>query len=200
MGPAGHPPRLVQQHNGFHTSYVMTQKLDKIQHAREDYLQRLGGSPNTDDLAQASGIAAHKVERLMRVQRQPLSFDNVRGRDGTRTLRKIVPDPRHFSPSDGLDQDGLEHRIESILGDLNIRERQVLQMRYGLHGQQPLSLGDIGKVLHVSKERIRQIEESAMAKLRQPQHAAQFVHFFQEAPERLMNAAAMLRGCSPAAQ
>ena len=189
---------LVQQRNGFHTSYVMTQKLDKIQQAREFHLQLHGGTPNTDDLAQASGIAVGEVERLMRVQRQPLSFDDVRGRDGSRTLRDIVPDHRHDTPGDGLDQDGLERRIESILGNLDIRERQVLQMRYGLHGQQPVSLGDIGKVLRVSKERIRQIEESALAKLRQPQHAAQFVHFFQETPERLMNDAAMLRGCSPA--
>ena len=68
-------------------------------------------------------------------------------------------------------------------------------MRYGLHGQQALSLGDIGKVLRVSKERIRQIEESAMAKLREPQHAERFVQFLHESPDRLMNDAAMLRGC-----
>jgi RNA polymerase primary sigma factor len=109
-----------------------------------------------------------------------------------------VPDHRQTCPADGIDQYGLERRIDSILGNLDIRERQVLQLRYGLHGQQPLSLGDIGKVLRVSKERIRQIEEGAMAKLRQPQHAAQFVQFFHDAPERLMSAAAMLRGCHSA--
>jgi RNA polymerase sigma factor (sigma-70 family) len=189
---------MVQQRNGFHTSYVMTQKLEKIKQAQEVYLQRHGAVPNTDDLAHEAGIAAGDIERLMRVQRQPLSFDDAHGRDGSRTLRDIVPDRSHASPGEGLDQYGLERRIDSILGSLDIRERQVLQMRYGLHGQQPLSLGDIGKVLHVSKERIRQIEESAMTKLRQPQHAEQFVQFFHDAPERLMNAAAMLRGCSPA--
>ncbi len=189
---------LVQQRNGFHTSYVMTQKLEKIKQAGEVYLQRHGAVPNADDLAHEAGIATGDIERLMRVQRQPLSFDDVRGREGSRTLRDIVPDRSHSSPGDRLDQFGLERRIDSILGNLDIRERQVLQMRYGLHGQQPLSLGDIGKVLRVSKERIRQIEESAMTKLRQPHHAAQFVQFFHDAPERLMNAAAMLRGCSPA--
>ncbi len=58
-----------------------------------------------------------------------------------------------------------------------------------------MSLGDIGKVLRVSKERIRQIEESAMTKLREPKHAERFVQFLHEAPDRLMHAAAMLRGC-----
>jgi DNA-directed RNA polymerase sigma subunit (sigma70/sigma32) len=106
----------------------------------------------------------------------------------------MIADPRQAPPGDGIDQDRLQRRIDDILGNLDVRERQVLQMRYGLHGQQPLSLGDIGKVLRVTKERIRQIEEGAMAKLRQPQHAARFVQFFTEAPDRLMNAAAMLRG------
>ena len=86
--------------------------------------------------------------------------------------------------------------MDEILGNLDIRERQVLRMRYGLQGEQPLSLGDIGKVLRVSKERIRQIEEGAMSKLRQPQHASQFVQFFHESPERLMNAAAALKKCN----
>jgi RNA polymerase primary sigma factor len=186
---------LVQQRNGFRTSYVMTQKLDKIQNARERHLQSHGVTPNTDELAQAVGIACGEVERLMRVQRTPLSFDDPARRDGTRRLTEMVADPRQTVLGDHLDQDGLERRINDILGVLDIRERQVLQMRYGLHGQQPLSLGDIGKVMHVSKERIRQIEESAMAKLRAPEHARQFVQFFQDAPDRLMSAAAMLRRC-----
>ncbi len=189
---------LVQQRNGFHTSYVMTQKLDKIQRARDNYLQLHGSTPNTDDLASAAGIAAGEVERLMRVQRQPLSFDDPPGRKGTRTLAEMVADSRQTCSDDPIDQHRLEHRIEDVLGNLDIRERQVLQMRYGLHGQQALSLGDIGKVMRVSKERIRQIEESAMTKLREPQHAERFVQFLHEAPDRLMNSAAMLRGCSRA--
>lgn len=187
---------LVQQRNGFRTSYLMTQKLDRIQTAREQYLQSHAAMPNDDELAEAAGITPDEVERLMRVHRQPVSFDDSANRIGSRTLMEIVPDPHPVCLGDGVDQHSLEDRIDAILGCLDIRERQVLQMRFGLHGQQPLSLNDIGKVLHVSKERIRQIEEGALARLRQPEHAAQFVHFFQEAPERLMNAAAMLRGCN----
>jgi RNA polymerase primary sigma factor len=189
---------LVQQRNGFHTSYVMTQKLDKIQRARDNYLQLHGSTPSSDDLASAAGLGVGEVERLMRVQRQPLSFDDPQGRKGTRTLSEMVADPRHVCPDERLDHHRLENRLDDVLGALDIRERQVLQMRYGLHGQQALSLGDIGKVMRVSKERIRQIEESAMAKLREPQHAARFVQFLHEAPDRLMNAAAMLRGCNHA--
>ena len=86
--------------------------------------------------------------------------------------------------------------MDEVLGNLDVRERQVLRMRYGLQGQQPLSLGDIGKILRVTKERVRQIEVRAMSTLRQPQHAARFVQFLQESPERLMNAASTLKKCN----
>ena len=172
---------LVQQRNGFRTSYVMTRKLDKIQHAKERHLQTRGAVPCTEDLADAVGIGAREMESLLRVQRPPLSIDE----SGLKTDRgrwpRLVADPRQECPSDRLDQSGLERRMDEILGNLDIRERQVLRMRYGLHGEQPLSLGDIGKLLRVTKERIRQIEESAMSKLRQPQHAARFVQFFRVA-------------------
>ena len=116
--------------------------------------------------------------------------------DGSRPLSDVIADPRQEPGSERLDQGILQRRLDEIFADLDIRERQVLRMRYGLQGEQPLSLGDIGRFLRVSKERIRQIEESAMGKLRQPQRAARFVEFFHESRERLMNDAASLQACS----
>ena len=187
---------LARQRNGFHTSHTMTQKLDKIQHANERHLQTHGAVPCTEDLAEAVGIGARETENLLRVQRPPLSIDGSGLEEGSQTLAEIIADPRQESPSERLDQPGLERRIDEMFGNLDVRERQVLRMRYGLQGEQPLTLGDIGKLLRVTRERIRQIEASAMSKLRQPQHAARFVQFFQESPERLMNAAAVLQQCN----
>ena len=183
----------AQQRNGFHTSYVMTQKLDRIQHAHERHLQTHAAVPCTEDLADAVGIGARELERLHRVQRQPLSIDCADDKIGSRTLAELLADPRQECPSDRLDQPGLERRIDESFRDLDVREQQVLRMRYGLHGQQPQTLSDIGKVLRVTRERIRQIEAGAMSKLRQPEHAARFVQFFQDSSERLMNAAARLQ-------
>ena len=187
---------LVQQRNGFRTSYVMTRKLDKLQVAGQRHLQARGAVPCTEDLADVVGISARETESLLRVQRPPLSIDKADKDGGSRTLAELVADPRQECPGDRLDQGSLERRFDEILGALDLRERQVLRMRYGLHGEQPLSLGDIGKVLHVTKERIRQIEEGAMAKLRQPQHASRFVQFLSDSPERLLGAAAALKKCN----
>ena len=188
--------QLVQQRNGFRTSYVMTKKLDKIQHVSQQHLQARGAAPSTEDLADAVGIGTRETENLLRVQRPPLSIDSAGMDVGSRRLANLVADPRQECSGERIDQDSLTRRIDEVFGMLDIRERQVLRMRYGLQGQQPLSLGDIGKVLRVSKERIRQIEESAMSKLRQPRHAARFVQFFRESPDRLMNEAAALKECN----
>ena len=187
---------LARQRNGFRTSYLMTQKLDKIQHAQERHLQTRRAAPSAEDLADTVGIGAREMESLLRLQRPPLSIDGLHSKEGSRTLAELVADPRQECPNDGFDQPGLERRIDEIFGNLDFRERQVLRMRYGLQGQQPLTLGDIGKILRLTKERIRQIEVGAMSKLRQPQHAARFVQFFQESPERLMNSAAALKECN----
>jgi len=130
---------LVQQHNGFRTSYVMTRKLDKIQHATERHLQARGAVPSTEDLADAVGIGAREMESLLGVQRQPLSIDSSRVKEGSRTLAELVADPRQECPGDRLDQSSLERRMDEILGNLDIRERQVLRLRYGLQGEQPLT-------------------------------------------------------------
>jgi RNA polymerase sigma factor (sigma-70 family) len=183
---------LVQQRNGFRTSYLMTQKLHKIQRVEERHLQTHGAVPCGEDVAAAVGIGAREMEGLLRVQRPPLSIDGSGAEQASRTLAKLVVDPRREGAGDRLDQDSLERRMDEILGSLDIRERQVLRMRYGLQGEQPLGRGEIGKLLRVSQERIRQIEAGAMSKLRQPQHASHFVQFFHESPERLMNAAAGL--------
>ena len=153
---------LVEQRNGFRTSYVMTRKLERIQHASERQLQTRQAAPCADDLADAVGLGGREMENLLRAQRPPLSIDELGVKEGTRRLTEMVADPRQEYPGERLDQRTLERRFEEILGNLDIRERQVLQMRYGLQGQQPLNLGDIGKLLRVTKERIRQIEESAM--------------------------------------
>jgi RNA polymerase primary sigma factor len=187
---------LVRQRNGFRTSYVMSQKLEKIQRASQRHLQARGATPCCEELADTVGIGAGEIESLLRLQRQPLSFSESGMQEGSRKLIELVADPRQECPGEGLDQGSLEQRLEKILGNLDLREQQVLRMRYGLRGQQALGLGEIGKVLGVSKERIRQIEVSAMSKLRQPQHASQFVQFVHETPERLMKLAAALKGCN----
>jgi RNA polymerase primary sigma factor len=187
---------LVRQRHGFKTSYVMTQKLDRLQRATERHLKIHGGAPTTEDLADAAGIGARETESLLRVQRPPRSINDSAATAGARTLADLVADPRQDCASERLDQGILERRIAEMLGHLELRERNVLRMRYGLLGEQTLSLSDIGKLLRVSKERIRQIEESALAKLRQPQNASRFTQFFHESPERLLDSAAILKGCN----
>ena len=169
----------------------MSRKLDRIDAARQRRQQACGTIPCTEELAETVGIGVREAESLLRLQRQPLSINDADG--DQKTLAELIADPRQECLDDHIDQDSLRRRLDDVLGDLDFRERQVLRMRFGLQGQLPLGLADIGKVLRVSKERIRQIEEIAMSKLRQPRVAARFVGFFADSPERLMSGVAVLR-------
>jgi RNA polymerase primary sigma factor len=101
---------LAQQRNGFRTSYLMTQKLDRIQRIKERHQTR-GAAPCSEDLADAAGIGSREMENLLRVQRQPLSFNDSGAKEGSRRLIEIVADPRQEFPGGRLDQDSLEQRV-----------------------------------------------------------------------------------------
>ena len=177
--------RFLSLHrNGFRTSYVMTRKLDRIQRAMQHHLQSRGTIPPRKTGGGRRGRREAKRE-LAPSLTAPLSIDG--GGDEEGSLANVIADRRQ-PYCDRLDQNTLEERMNEVLGDLEYRERQVLRMRYGLQGELPLSLADIGKLLRLSKERIRQIEEGAMSKLRQPRRAAQFVQFLAAPPECLMAA------------
>ena len=185
---------LHQQRNGFKTSYVLAQKIDKIRIANEQHLVNYGSEPRSEELAKLVGIHENQMERLLRVHRHPRSMNQPILRNGTQNLSDLVPDSCQENPGEKLDQELLRRRVQRTLKSLDSRERQVILLRFGLQGERPRTQTDIGKMLRVSKERIRQIEESAMSKLRQSHHASKFVHFFHDSPVRLMESASLLKG------
>ena len=98
-------------------------------------------------------------------------------------LGNALADPGQHCVADDLDRRCLEQRINEVLHDLDIRERRVLRMRYGLQGEQVFSVRDIAKLLRLSKERIRQIEQGALEKLRRPEQVSRLVHFLPKLPD-----------------
>ena len=133
-----------------------------------------GSEPQSEELAKLVRIHENQMERLLRVHRHPRSMNQPILRNGTQNLSDLVPDSCQENPGEKLDQELLKRRLKRTLKSLDSRERQVILLRFGLQGERPLTQTDIGKMMCVSKERIRQIEESAMSKLRQPQRASQF--------------------------
>ncbi len=158
-----------------------------------DLLQTHGAKQNMAETADSTGIAADELEILLRLHRRPTSLNRPFLEDDSRELADCIGDHRAEDPSQRLDRELLRQRIDAILQDMDARERQVLGLRFGLVDGQPLSLQDVGKLMHVTRERIRQIERSTLCKLRQPCRARDLAAFLDGPAAGLLRTAHELR-------
>ncbi len=144
----------------------MYDTLLKFYRAFNSLEKKLGREPTTWELAKALDVTPDQAEQLQRMTRDPLSLESeVRGTD-TKLLKDFVKDSTVASPQEGLDQRRLERAAEESIGVLNERERNILRWRFGMRDESDHTLEEIGSKLGLSRERVRQLEARALAKLR----------------------------------
>ena len=128
---------------------------------------RYGRLPNSSELALAMGVESKDLEELV-VQNSPCcSLDaRIRGDENCSTLGDLIPNPIGDDPLQNVDLSIQKERLRVLISQLTDRHQQILYLRYGLGGDEPLTLAEIGRQLNVSRERIRQIELKAISSLR----------------------------------
>ncbi|MGB0564601.1 MAG: RNA polymerase sigma factor SigC, partial [Spirulinaceae cyanobacterium] len=145
----------------------ITEKLNKIKKAQRKISQEQGRSARTEDIAKELDMTPDQVrEVLLRVPRS-VSLEIKVGKEKDTELGDLL-ETEEASPEDTLMREALGRELQNLLSDLTSRERDVIQMRYGLNTGNPYSLAEIGRALELSRERVRQIESKALQKLRQP--------------------------------
>lgn len=163
-----------------HIPEYLRDSVRRVHQSQPGLATALGRVPTVQDLAQHLGMPVERVERSVALVHQPISLDRPLRRDETRTLREVLADGQ-ANPSQDVQevlmQQALRAQIQRALEGLTPREADVIRRRFGLHGQPEEPLRQIGKDLHVSHERVRQIAAEALAKLRQ--HRAP-LHVFLE--------------------
>jgi RNA polymerase nonessential primary-like sigma factor len=145
----------------------ITEKLNKIKKAQRKISQEKGRTATIEDIAVELEMTAVQVrEVLIRVPRS-VSLETKVGKEKDTELGDLL-ETEDISPEDLLMRESLRRDLIHLLADLTTRERDVIQMRFGLGDGQPYSLAEIGRALELSRERVRQIEAKALQKLRQP--------------------------------
>lgn len=145
----------------------ITEKLNKIKKAQRKISQEKGRTATIEDIASELDMTPPQVrEVLLRVPRS-VSLETKVGKEKDTELGDLLTD-EDISPEDTLMREALRRDLLQLLADLTSRERDVIQMRFGLGDGQPYSLAEIGRALDLSRERVRQIEAKALQKLRQP--------------------------------
>ncbi|OCQ93887.1 RNA polymerase subunit sigma [Limnothrix sp. PR1529] len=150
----------------------ITEKLNKIKKAQRKISQAKGRTATLDDVAAELDMTPAQVrEVLMRVPRA-VSLETKVGKDKDTELGDLL-EADSASPEENLMRESLQRDLQQLLAQLTSRERDVIQMRFGLGHSSPYSLAEIGRALDLSRERVRQIEAKALQKLRQPRHRNQ---------------------------
>jgi RNA polymerase nonessential primary-like sigma factor len=145
----------------------ITEKLNKIKKAQRKISQEKGRTASIEDIALELEMTAPQVrEVLLRVPRS-VSLETKVGKEKDTELGDLL-ETDETTPEDSLMREALRRDLQQLLADLTERERDVIQMRFGLGDGQPYSLAEIGRALDLSRERVRQIEAKALQKLRQP--------------------------------
>jgi RNA polymerase primary sigma factor len=143
--------------------------VDKIAKVRRVSLQmsdELGREPTDDELGEEIGIPSHKVARLKTVAIRPASLDAPIGDDDSTEFGETVGDEEAQTPFELLRNKNLRHELGGLIEVLDEREKKIIFERFGLHGGKPKTLEDVSKNFGVTRERIRQLQNIALAKLR----------------------------------
>ncbi len=151
--------------------------LAAVERVRGELSIAQGREPTVEEIAAVLGVTAEETQSLRTVARHPVSLHEPLGGDGERALEDFLDDPDATNPGKAVDQHLLRERIAEVLRSLTPREREVIELRFGLRDGQPRTLEEVARAYGITRERIRQIEARGLLKLRQPLRSQRLAEF-----------------------
>jgi RNA polymerase primary sigma factor len=146
----------------------MIDVLMRLRNAAKKLVQEMGREPTTEETAVAAGISIEETERVLDIGRHPVSLDRPIGEGDDGCFGEFVQDTCTEAPHKLANNGLLRERIEELLKTLTFREREIIRLRYGLADGYSYTLEEVGRIFKVTRERVRQIEAKAVAKLQNP--------------------------------
>jgi RNA polymerase primary sigma factor len=147
-----------------------TNELLQIQKAQKALMKDMNSEDvSTEEIGTLTGFDSEHVGNLLAISRDMISLDAPIFNDGSASnIGDFIEDTSQLSPEDSLLEHALEADVRSLLSTLSDKERDIIELRFGLEGKNPMSLKEIGELYNLTKERIRQIEKKAIERLRNP--------------------------------
>jgi RNA polymerase primary sigma factor len=143
----------------------MVEKLNKVVHIERQLVQRLGREPRPEEIADELEMTTEEVRDILRMAQLPVSLEKPIGEEEESELGDFVQDEQAESPFDSASLSLRQQDIRRALDSLPDRERRVIELRFGLTGDRPRTLEEVGRAFNVTRERIRQIENNTLKKL-----------------------------------
>ena len=157
---------LANQSKTIRLPVHLVDKITKVRRVSLQMSEELGREPTDDELGEEIGIARENVARLKSVGIRPASLDASIGDDDPTEFGAVIEDDEAQTPFESLRDKNLLGEVDGLIAVLDAREKKIISQRFGLDGGKPKTLEDVGKNLGVTRERIRQLQNIALAKLR----------------------------------
>ena len=159
----------------------MIETINRINKVTRKYIQENGAEPDMETIAKEIGLSVDKVRNVIKITKEPVSLESPVGDEDDGRFGDFIEDKNTLSPTEEVLRDDLNNQIDEVLEQLNERERAVIRMRFGLlDDESDRTLEEIGKELSVTRERVRQIESSAIKKLKHPKVGRKLKNYIEE--------------------
>jgi len=151
----------------------MIESINKINRTSRRLMQKLGRDPYPEEIAELLDIPVEKIKNIMSISKEPVSLDKPIGHDSEDSLLgDFIEDRTIISPERLAERSLLKRQVDEVLRTLTTREERVIRLRFGIDDGYHRTLEEVGNIFNVTRERIRQIEDKALKKLRHPSRAA----------------------------
>ena len=157
----------------------MVETINKQVRVSRRLVQELGREPTYEEIGQGMGVDAQRVREIIKVSQEPVSLETPIGEEDDSHLGDFVEDEKMVAPDAAAGQQLLKETVSAVLGSLSPRERQVLELRFGLGDGRARTLEEVGRDFDVTRERIRQIEAKALRQLRHPTRATRLRDYIE---------------------
>ena len=171
---------LADQARTIRVPVHMVETINKMSRIQRQLTLELNREPSEEELAKKMGISVDKVREVIKISQEPVSLETPIGEEDDSHLGDFIKDESSMSPEEYATNEILKEEIKSVLMTLQVREQEVLELRFGLVDGTCHTLEEVGKKFNVTRERIRQIEAKALRKLRHPSRAKKLKDFLAD--------------------
>jgi RNA polymerase primary sigma factor len=146
----------------------MFEAINKLIRTSRNLVQELGREPTPEEIAKKVEFPLDKVRKVLKMVKEPISLETPVGENGDSCLGDLIEDKKIASPGESAVNRNLQEQTKKVLSTLTPRQEKIIRMRFGIGEKANHTLEEVGLDFHLTRERIRQIEEKALRKLRHP--------------------------------